>query len=101
MSAIIFILSIFLFALGLFALCRVDVITSKSFWWSTWNGTNWDEAKLEKIKGLPLYYVTFKCNYKHPKRHPDFKDFADNVKLKMKYKKGLLLNPRSIKIKDI
>jgi hypothetical protein len=63
-------------------LCKTEVIYSESFWWSTSDGLRFSVAALYRLKYLNYYYIDFDIRYKHPKEHPNYKEFLETVKKK-------------------
>lgn len=52
----------------------------ESFWWDTNNGLNYSSSSLYKLKWVSLYYISHDENYKHPTKHPEYKEFLNKVK---------------------
>lgn len=57
-----------------------EKIIEKTFWWDTWNGLQYSESTLYKLKLFPHYYIKHNIKYKNPQEHPDYKKFLKQVK---------------------
>jgi len=65
-------------------LCKTEEFYRQSFWWDTFDGLSCSTAIIYKLKWFPIYYEEWKCNYRSPSDHPDYKDFKIKVeKLKI------------------
>lgn len=71
--------------MGMYLICwvlmSVQRIHYRAFWWSTNNGLRYSSSEYRRLKYLKfIKWVHHDCDYRHPKEHPEYKLFKEEIK---------------------